>query len=213
MPYVYKYIDKVDGIVKYVGIVCRQGNNALYKRIREHFNEDEWARSHNWKVEYLEVKTKGDAHALEGHFITFYKSYDWFNKAKADFGLLSFVDGNAFEWKEFNQDLKILNQYYEDFDEVKGWKAQEEIRSRFLSEKPRSVDQMICQTLEVFVSAEEYLEELYKTKARILLMKRNGKSIQGRNIDLDLKQIIEQISRMEILLHKKIIIESEEILC
>lgn len=202
MPYVYKYTDKTDGIVKYVGIVCRQGDNALLKRLKEHSATDNWAISHNWKVEYLEVKTKGDAHALEGHFIAFYKSYEWFNKAKSDYGLLSFVDGNTFEWKEFEQDSEILNQYYSEFDEVKGWKAQEEIRSRFLNETPRSVDQMVCQTLEVLVAAEKYLHELYETKKVILSMKRNGESIQGRDIDFDLKQIVEQIYRIEILLHK-----------
>lgn len=144
MPFVYKYTDKSDGLVKYVGIVCREGNDALKKRIKEHFNMDEWASSHNWNVHYIEVKTKGDAHALEGHFIAFYRSYEWFNKAKSDYGLLSFVNSENFEWKEFKQDEQILNQYFVKFDDVTNWKAKEEIKSRFLNEPPKTVDQMIC---------------------------------------------------------------------
>ena len=40
MNYVYRYIDTKDNIVKYIGIVCRDGDNALEKRIYEHKRSD-----------------------------------------------------------------------------------------------------------------------------------------------------------------------------
>ena len=36
MNYVYRYIDKADNIIKYIGIVCRDAEKALEKRIYEH---------------------------------------------------------------------------------------------------------------------------------------------------------------------------------
>lgn len=197
MAFVYKYTDKSDGLVKYVGIVCREGKNALNKRIKEHSNVDDWATSHNWDLHYIEVKTKNDAHALEGHFIAYYKSYEWFNKAKADYGLLSFVDSNKFEWKPFNQEEEVLNQYFTSFDSNVSWRAEEELRTRYLSEPPKSLDQMLCQKMNTFIEGDKFLKRLKETKSIIETMKQKGKSIEGRDIDTDLKEITDAIIVME----------------
>lgn len=197
MAFVYKYTDKSDGLVKYVGIVCREGKNALNKRIKEHSNVDDWATSHNWDLHYIEVKTKNDAHALEGHFIAYYKSYEWFNKAKADYGLLSFVDSNKFEWKRFNQEEEVLNQYFTTFDSDVSWRAKEESRSRYLNEPPKNLDQMMCQTMWTYVEGDKFLERLKETKDTIEKMKLCGMSIDGRDIDADLKEITDAICVME----------------
>ena len=97
MNYVYRYIDTSDNIIKYIGIVCRDADNALEKRIYEHSYNDSWCQGKTWRVEYITVPTKNDAHALEGHFIALYGTNRWYNKAKTDLGLLSFVK-NDFEW-------------------------------------------------------------------------------------------------------------------
>lgn len=97
MNYVYRYIDKADNIIKYIGIVCRDTENALEKRIYEHSYNDSWCHGKTWRVEYITVPTKNDAHALEGHFIALYGTNRWYNKAKTTLGLLSFVK-NDFEW-------------------------------------------------------------------------------------------------------------------
>lgn len=97
MNYIYRYIDTSDNIIKYIGIVCRDTDNALEKRIYEHSYNDSWCQGKSWKIEYITVPTKNDAHALEGHFIALYGTNRWYNKAKTTLGLLSFVK-NDFEW-------------------------------------------------------------------------------------------------------------------
>ena len=72
MNYIYRYIDTADNIIKYIGIVCRDTENALEKRIYEHSYLDSWCHGKSWKIEYITVPTKNDAHALEGHFIALY---------------------------------------------------------------------------------------------------------------------------------------------
>ena len=102
MNYVYRYIDLADNIIKYVGIVCRVSEGGLEQRVKEHFQNDAWSHGIKWRVEYIEVPTKNDAHALETHFITLYDTGKWFNHAKKSSGLLSFVSKDAvFDWKVF----------------------------------------------------------------------------------------------------------------
>lgn len=97
MNYVYKYTDLSDGVVKYVGIVCRKSDNALFDRIREHSENDSWTYGKCWKVEYICVETLNDANSLESHFIAKYKTEEWYNNSKTRLGLLSFLKGD-FEW-------------------------------------------------------------------------------------------------------------------
>lgn len=97
MPYVYKYTDRNDGIVKYVGIIRKDTN--FPKRFTQH-RQDEWANKGDWKIEYLRVNSICEAEALEGHFIALYGTDEWFNKAKTQWGRLSFfVDVHG--WEEF----------------------------------------------------------------------------------------------------------------
>lgn len=202
MPFVYRYIDKADGVVKYVGIVCRNCDNALHKRIKEHFNSDDWAKLFNWRVEYIEVKTKGDAHALEGHLISYYKTYEWFNKAKSDYGLLSFINSNEFDWKLFEKDSDVLNQYQEDFNIVRGWRAREKNSSRYLSENPRNLDQSMSQWLKKVCELEDFLKKCIDVKETITEMKIRGESFVGRDLNSDLKQIEWAIEMLETELNK-----------
>ena len=92
LNYVYRYIDNRDGIVKYIGVVCRNTDDCLQKRIYEHSKNDLWCQGTSWKVQYITVKTKNDALALEGHFICLYGTDKWFNKSKTTLGLLSFYN-------------------------------------------------------------------------------------------------------------------------
>ena len=66
MNYVYRYIDKADNIIKYIGIVCRDTENALERRIYEHANNDSWCQGKSWKIEYITVPTKNDALLIYG---------------------------------------------------------------------------------------------------------------------------------------------------
>ena len=117
MNYVYRYIDLADNIIKYIGIVCRDNadSDSLERRFKEHSNSDWWTMGKTWRVEYIEVPTRNDAHALEGHFIAKYNTGEWYNFSKTHLGLLSFLNTN-FEWKV------LLDNVYVKTKDIKGYK-------------------------------------------------------------------------------------------
>lgn len=87
MPYIYKYTDEEDNIVKYVGIIRKDSNfpNRFYQHI-----SDTWYSGTDWKIEYAYYESVTDVEMLEGHLIAFYGTSDWYNKAKSNWGLSSF---------------------------------------------------------------------------------------------------------------------------
>ena len=105
MAYVYRYTDLKDNKIKYVGIVWSE-NRTLSQRLNEHLKLDDWCNN-NYKIEYLEVANRTEAESLESHFIALYKTYKFYNNAKADWGINSFIPDMEDDWKEF--DSKNLN--------------------------------------------------------------------------------------------------------
>lgn len=101
--YVYKYVDTRDGIVKYVGLV--NPGNSLMQRVRQHEN-DIWYHD-DFDIYYIEVNTKTDCEFLESHFIQYYKSYKYYNKAKTHWGESSYIDGEEFHWKKYYKNTKV----------------------------------------------------------------------------------------------------------
>lgn len=105
MPYIYKYIDKHDDVVKYVGLIRSDSN--FPKRFVQH-ERDDWFKQSEWTIEYAQVESICDAEALEGHFIAHYHTYEHFNKAKATWGELSFAP--KVEWKRL-ENMWISNEW------------------------------------------------------------------------------------------------------
>ena len=106
MPYVYRYIDLNDGVVKYIGIIKADTNFPT--RFKSHFS-DEWHKTSYWKIEYITVETIADAEILEGHFIWFYKTGKYYNKAKTAWGRCSFVpDPDKFVWLIYTIEPKTV---------------------------------------------------------------------------------------------------------
>lgn len=109
MGCIYRYIDKTDGIIKYVGIVW-SNNRSLAQRIKEHKKEP-WYKNGDWKIEYSSkhINSRLDAELLEAYYISLYGTKDWYNISKADWGTCSLFD-NVFleesDWKVF-EDKKI----------------------------------------------------------------------------------------------------------
>ena len=106
MNYVYRYIDTKDSVVLFVGFVCRDGVDTLSRRIYEHKVNDVWCHGKSWKIEYITVKTKNDAHALESHFIALYGTDKWFNRKKINEGILSYYKEEP-EWVVFDENLCV----------------------------------------------------------------------------------------------------------
>ena len=105
MAYVYRYTDLKDNKIKYVGIVWSE-NRTLAQRLNEHLKLDDWCNN-NYKIEYLKVANRTEAESLESHFIALYKTYKFYNNAKADWGINSFIPDMEDNWIEFN--AKNLN--------------------------------------------------------------------------------------------------------
>ena len=97
--YVYKYIDKTDNIVKYVGLV--NPGNSLTQRILQHEHED-WCHE-NFEIFYIKAKSKTDVEYLESAFIAHYKSYEFYNKAKHNWGMSSLIDLDSIEWNDYSK--------------------------------------------------------------------------------------------------------------
>lgn len=116
MGYVYRYTDLSDNIIKYVGIVWSK-NRTLLQRIKEHEAQDEWCKNKNWKIEYIEtpINTRTDAEYMEAHFISYFGTNKYFNRAKSGWGISSFIEKRD-NWQLFDiekeqklNDLEIEN--------------------------------------------------------------------------------------------------------
>lgn len=117
---VYKYTDMSDGIVKYVGIVH---HGSLPTRHKQHMRED-WYKQGNFLCEYIEVNNQSEAEAIESHLITLYETHKYYNRAKSDWGLNSYLP-NEYDWKPIVPTYEeIVNQIQShcSYAESKGYK-------------------------------------------------------------------------------------------
>jgi len=116
MPWLYRYTDLTDNLIKYNGIVYKDTIEALITRLKQHLNDfyaedSKWNlyADHKFKIEVLDptqVKTKNDAEMLEAHFIAVSKSWQYLNEAKKSWGKSSFITDDLFNWKLIN-DLQL----------------------------------------------------------------------------------------------------------
>lgn len=94
--FVYRYIDKEDGIIKYVGIVK---SDRLKKRILDHRYADKWQSKHLWRIEYIECANQSEAEAWESHLIALYGTGKYYNKSKVGWGVNSYLPNIEEKWK------------------------------------------------------------------------------------------------------------------
>lgn len=101
MPCVYRYTDKADNIIKYVGIVHSK-THTLESRVLQHSKEDKFLR-HDWKIEYIDYPSasRTDLEHIESHLITLYGTSKYLNVSKPNFGLSMFIQGDLVGWKEY----------------------------------------------------------------------------------------------------------------
>ncbi len=91
MPFVYRYRDKTDNKVKYVGIVYGNKLADLDRRIDQH-TRDPWYDNTEWTIDFIVVATRNDAEAIEAHLIAAYHTDRYYNKAKTSWGMSSFIN-------------------------------------------------------------------------------------------------------------------------
>ena len=107
---VYRYTDLTDGIVKYIGIV-HKGN--LKKRLLQHTLQDDWYLNGVWVVDYFECDTRSEAEAFEAHLIAYYKTGEYYNRAKIKWGINKYLPDTDGWWK------RAANPYYADITTVR----------------------------------------------------------------------------------------------
>lgn len=101
-PYVYRYIDKKTGEIKYIGIVyC----GSFKKRIQRHAAKDVWANDSEWKIQYFQVETRSEAEAIESHLIAVHKTYLFYNTAKCNWGINSYLPDFEEKWIDYIEEL------------------------------------------------------------------------------------------------------------
>ena len=104
MAYVYRYVDKNDGIIKYVGIVFGK-TRTLKQRIKEH-EKDVWYQSGDWKIEYIteQIDSRSEAEAFESHYISLFGTDRFFNKAKVGWGINKYLPDRTSDFVEYVDD-------------------------------------------------------------------------------------------------------------
>ena len=95
---VYEYVDKKDNVPKYVGIVCKQ---SLATRHLQH-TRDDWYQSSEFYIRYFIVDSKSEAEAFESHFIEKHKTYNFYNVAKTNWGIISQLEDYEPNWLLFD---------------------------------------------------------------------------------------------------------------
>lgn len=104
MGYIYRYKDLKDNKIKYIGIVY--GNkNSIKTRHWQHKGKDKWCKLSDFECEYLdyEVTNKTDLHLLEAHFIGKYKTFNYFNISKGDWGESNLIIDIPDNWKTLDK--------------------------------------------------------------------------------------------------------------
>lgn len=113
MAWVYRYTDLSDNIIKYVGIVWGK-NRTLKQRLIEHKKYDDWCKSKNFKIEYIEqdIDNRTDAEYFEAHYISLYNTDHYYNIKKAGWGISKYLPNREDDWTEFSFDLTDYKDEY-----------------------------------------------------------------------------------------------------
>lgn len=103
MAYIYRYTDRSDNIIKYVGIVWSE-SRTLSQRIAEHSAERKF-KGHDWIIEYKYVPsmTRTDAEYMEAHYIALYHTDRYLNSSKQAWGVSRFIPTDEVGWERYEK--------------------------------------------------------------------------------------------------------------
>ena len=150
MAYVYRYTDKADGIIKYVGIVWSE-TRSLLQRIAEHSKYDAWCKGKEWKIEYISenIHSRTDAEYMEAHFVSLFRTGNWYNTAKADWGVSRFIPIHD-NWQLFDIERETL---------VDKLRKEVEYKNSYISFLEDKIEKLEA-TVTLYASAEQKLDQL-----------------------------------------------------
>lgn len=139
--YIYRYIDRNDNEIKYVGIVWGK-TRTLEDRIREHALTDEWADDGIWKIQFIRFEdiSRNDLEALEAHLIHMYGSARWYNKDKADWGKSSTFADKDFEhawvtWKDGGENAATMEEMKAENNWLRTALSEADVEARMLKKE------------------------------------------------------------------------------
>lgn len=197
MPYVYRYTDLVDGIIKYVGI--SRDKDALEKRFRAH-KRDYWYCFGDWKVEYACFKSMSDVQFLEGVLIAKYGTGSWYNVAKTSWGESDLFKIPSIDWKIYdekehvthcdteNQDLKgrldVALKKLEQFEILKKeWKFERDKANKLEKNYACVVEgnrELLSGNSQLRKENKELKEEVESLSKKLGMLKKAMHSEEGR---------------------------------
>lgn len=111
---IYRYTDLIKRKIVYIGIIKprKQNGDRLRERIIEHFRREIWSFG-NYKVDYFTVNSRTDAEFFEAHLIALYKTFNYHNVAKSDWGISEYLP-DTINWIEYMQyNCLNLNEFYQ----------------------------------------------------------------------------------------------------
>lgn len=111
MHIVYCYIDLYDDKIKYVGITSRK----LEQRVHEHKKNEQWVSNSKWKILYFYVQTKSESESWESHLIAKYQTYNWYNTAKKDWGLIGTFNDIYPAWSVYSIEDVVVDINYSNY--------------------------------------------------------------------------------------------------
>lgn len=169
MGQLYRYIDKKDGIIKYVGQVHGNEIEHIFARIDQEYADLDWTSESDYDIEYFSVTpalTEAETWTLETHFINKYNTGAYYNK----------------NWQVGMGDCRFVPDEYDNL-----WRPLPDKESVDLNKlnpsyfyAPYTVSKM-NQLKSKFISTALERDKLDKTFQYLLSNKNNGK-IQGLHV-------------------------------
>ena len=118
----------------------------------------------HWKICYFYVHNKSESESWESHLIAKYETYNWFNIAKKDWGLISAFKNINPAWKIYSiDDLVVDIDYskYQIIDNIEG--------TNLISETDLILDLDITKEFLLILIAKKIIQPLAITQSNTLL--------------------------------------------
>lgn len=137
-----------DETVKYVGNVYGK-NRTLKQRIEEHSKRDSWCWNAPYRVDFIENDwSRTDLEYLESHFISFYNTWKYYNKAKTKWGVSKFIPNIEDKWEYYT----VINENL----------LNEEVKKARIEAKKAVAQKELFQKILDFMKSQQNQIQMYR---------------------------------------------------